>query len=69
MLVADLFLALEAIAKQITRFMKQGSYLLLEIGYDQHEHVIELFTRHAQLSHVRSVKDYEGFDRCLVFQK
>lgn len=57
------------IAQQISPFMKAGSYLLLEIGYDQHEHVIDLFTRHAQLKHVRTVKDYEGFDRCVVFQK
>jgi release factor glutamine methyltransferase len=61
--------ALEAISSQISQFMKANSYLLLEIGYDQHKQVIELFAQRARLTHVRTVKDYEGFDRCVVFQK
>lgn len=65
----DPILALETISNQISRFMKANSYLLLEIGYDQHAHVIDLFARNARLQHVRTVKDYEGFDRCVVFQK
>lgn len=50
-------------------FLQVGGYLLLELGYEQSQSVVELVRKNQGLEVVEVVKDYAGIDRVLIVQK
>ena len=56
------------ITKQAMEYLKFGSYLCYEIGYDQKDDVIEIINKHGNYSNTYSKKDLGGNDRVVVTQ-
>lgn len=60
------------ILEKASYYLKQDGYLLLEIGYQQSEKIINLWKNiNCQLNLItkEAIKDFSGNDRVLVFQK
>lgn len=60
------------ILEKVPYYLKQDGYLLLEIGYQQSEKIINLWKNiNCQLSLItkEAIKDFGGNDRVIVFQK
>ena len=53
------------IAKQGFKYLKNQGYIILEIGYNQKEAVIQLFKEHKEYKDVRCLKDLWGNDRLM----
>lgn len=65
---ADGLLAIRRIAAEAALFLHPGGHLLLEIGFDQHEAVTQLFaTEDWRLLDIR--KDLQGIPRTVVVRK
>ncbi len=60
----DCYIAISQNAKQ---FLKRSAFLILEIGENQENDVIEIFTS-SGLNFVEAKKDLSGIIRCLLFQ-
>ena len=56
------------ITEQAIEYLKFGSYLCYEIGYDQKEDVIEIIKNQGNYSNTYSKKDLGGNDRVIVTQ-
>jgi len=56
------------ITKQAIEFLKLGSYLCFEIGYDQKDEVIDIIKKQEHYSKTYSKKDLGGNDRVIVTQ-
>lgn len=56
------------ITEQAIEYLKLGSYLCFEIGYDQKEDVFEIINKHENYSNTYSKKDLCGNDRVIVTQ-
>ena len=56
------------ITKQAMDYLKFGSYLCYEIGYDQKDEVIEIINKHGNYSNTYSKKDLGGNDRVVITQ-
>jgi release factor glutamine methyltransferase len=57
----------ETIAQNAKNYLKPAGSLILEIGINQKDHIIELFAKHSyQLARIQ--KDLSGIDRALVFK-
>lgn len=54
------------IAKQSYEYLKYGSYLCLEIGYDQKIDVIEILENEQKYSKTYCIKDLYGNDRVII---
>lgn len=60
------------ILKQAPNYLKQNGYLLLEIGYQQGDKVIQIWNNqqnNLELITTTPIKDLGGNDRVLIFQK
>ncbi|NLM68953.1 MAG: peptide chain release factor N(5)-glutamine methyltransferase [Firmicutes bacterium] len=53
--------------QQAPRYLTSGGHLLVEIGFDQAEQVLELARRRG-FAHCRVVQDYAGKDRVVIMQ-
>lgn len=56
------------IAGESSAYLKDGGFLLLEIGYDQSE-AVEALLREAGFEEIRTVKDLAGLDRVVCARK
>ena len=56
------------ITEQAIDFLKLGSYLCFEIGYDQKDEVIDIISKHENYSNTYCKKDLCGNDRVIVTQ-
>ena len=56
------------IAGESGAYLKDGGFLLLEIGYDQSE-AVEALLREAGFEEIRTVKDLAGLDRVVCARK
>ena len=56
------------ITKQAIEYLKYGSYLCFEIGYDQKEEVIDIINKQEHYSKTYCKKDFGGNDRVIVTQ-
>jgi release factor glutamine methyltransferase len=64
----DGLLVIKRIATEAASFLNSGGHLLLEIGFDQHERVAQLFDAQPwQLLYIR--KDLQGIPRTVVARK
>ncbi len=54
------------IIKEAYKYINNGGYLCLEIGYDQREEVLELVKKYKQYTDTQVVKDLSQNDRCVV---
>jgi len=57
------------LSSTVGKNLRNGGFLVLEIGYSQKNQVSEIFSRTGEWSLFRMQKDLAGNDRCLVFQK
>lgn len=59
------------IIKYASKYLKENGYILLEIGYDQGNEVINLAKENNELKIIteKAIKDFGGNDRVLIFQK
>lgn len=55
------------IAAASPAYIKEGGHCAVEIGAGQANDVIAIFTEHSVYTHDKTVKDYGGIDRVLVF--
>ena len=53
------------IAANSKKYLKNNGYIIIEIGYDQKTQIIDIFKEY---NLYKSLKDYGGNDRCLVFK-
>lgn len=51
---------------QAPKFLRNGGYLCMEIGYNQKESVIELAKNERIFSKIETIKDLEGNDRVII---
>ena len=56
------------ITEQAIEYLKYGSYLCYEIGYDQKDEVIDIINKHENYSNTYCQKDLGGNDRIIVTQ-
>ena len=56
------------ITKQAMDYLKFGSYLCYEIGYDQKDEVIDIINKNGNYSNTYSKKDLGGNDRVVITQ-
>lgn len=56
------------ITSQAIEYLKFGSYLCYEIGYDQKEDVIDIINKHENYSNTYCKKDLGGNDRVVITQ-
>jgi len=56
------------ITKQAMEYLKFGSYLCYEIGYDQKDEVIDIINKHGNYSNTYCKKDLGGNDRVVITQ-
>lgn len=54
------------IIKEAPNYLKLGSYLCLEIGYDQKQEVFDIFKNYKTYSDIYSKKDLYGNDRIII---
>lgn len=54
------------ITKQAIDYLKLGSYLCFEIGYDQKDDVINIINKQEQYSKANCIKDLGGNDRVII---
>lgn len=54
------------IVKEAPNYLKLGSYLCLEIGYDQKQEVFDIFKNYKTYSDIYSKKDLYGNDRIII---
>lgn len=52
--------------KEAPKYLKQGGYLCMEIGYNQKEEVFKLLQENGNYQHICSKKDLSGNDRIIV---
>lgn len=59
------------ILKNVSNYLKKEGYILLEIGYDQENEVINLAKENNELKIIteKAIKDFGGNNRVLIFQK
>lgn len=57
------------IAKEADLYLVSNGYLLLEIGYDQKDRVIELFQQTNKYDKIECIQDLEGNDRVIKMKK
>lgn len=57
-----------AIAKEVMGFLKEDGILILEIGQNQEQDIIKIFTDNG-LKFIQDKKDLSGIVRCLMFKK
>lgn len=57
------------ILNQAHKYLKQGGYLLLEIGYNQGDTVKKLSHTNLKLITTEPIKDFSGNNRVIIFQK
>lgn len=65
---ADGLMCYRQIASEVSSFLSHNGMLVLEIGQNQHDEVIEIFSGN-NLEFVAAKKDLSGIIRCLVFSK
>lgn len=53
------------IIKDSHKYLNKGGYIAFEIGYDQRESIIELLEEN-NFTEIKAIKDYNGFDRCII---
>ncbi len=51
------------------KYLKNGGYLIVEIGYNQKNSVIQMFKKEGRFKNCRIIKDYFGIDRIVLAQK
>lgn len=51
------------------KYLNEGGFIILEIGYDQKEEVIEIAKTSNQYKNVTCVKDLNGNDRVIIVQR
>jgi len=56
------------IAEVIPKMLKDNGFLLFEVGINQAEKVRNIF-ENAGFSHIETIKDLSGIDRCVIFKK
>ena len=61
--------AYRKIADQSPAYVREGGYCAVEVGMGQADDVAALFVRGGAYSHVKTVKDYGGIERVLVFKR
>ena len=57
------------LAKESPAFVKKGGHCIVEIGAGQTEDVIAIFTAGGAYAHEKTVKDYGGIERVLLFTR
>ena len=57
------------IIEQAHKYLNEGGYLCLEIGYDQKEEVINLIKETGKYTNIYSKKDLAGNDSIVVCKK
>lgn len=57
------------IALNAYKFMKNNGYILLEIGYNQKEKVIEILENIEKYVEIQCIKDYNNNDRVIIAKK
>lgn len=57
------------IANQASKFLKNNGVILLEIGYNQKEEVINIFKKTNIYSDIKCIKDLSGNDRVITMRK
>lgn len=62
----DGYIFYSAINENYVQLLKNGGYLAVEIGENQENEVIEIFS---SLIHIKTIKDYNGIKRVVVFRK
>ncbi len=62
----DGYLFYRAINQNFMPLLKNGGYLAVEIGENQETEVINIFS---SLNHIKTIKDYNGIKRVVVFRK
>lgn len=53
------------IAKEGHKYVKQGGYILVEIGYNQKESVIDIFNEEGKYTEIKCTQDLSGKDRVI----
>jgi len=57
------------IFKKAPEFLKDKGYLILEIGFDQAQQIIEIYNKEEFSQVGNIIKDYGGNDRVVIFRK
>ena len=57
------------LAKESPTYVKQDGYMAVEIGEGQAADVIAIFTQDGWYTHVKTVNDYSGIERVIVFSR
>ncbi len=50
-------------------FLAEGGAMMLEVGYDQGKKTAELMTKSGYLGEVRTIKDFQGYERVVAGRK
>lgn len=57
------------LAKESPKYVKKDGYLAVEIGAGQAADVVAIFTRDGWYTHIKTVKDYGGIERVILFSR
>lgn len=57
------------LAKESPNYVKKDGYIAVEIGAGQAADVITIFTQDGWYTHIKTVKDYSGIERVIVFSR
>ena len=57
------------LAKESPMYVKKDGYMMVEIGAGQTDDVITIFTQDGWYTHIKTIKDYGGVERVILFSR